>query len=113
MLSERQRDALHDILHYAAAALAYIESLDFDQFAAGERTFLATSHCLEIISEASRRLPNEVKARHPHIEWRRMAAAGNIYRHEYDVVETELVCNTLQKALPPLQTAMNEELNRK
>jgi len=112
MLSERQRDALRDILHYTTAALHYIEGLNFDQFAADERTFLATSRCLEIISEASRRLPNEVKARHPHIEWRRMAAAGNIYRHEYDVVETELVWNTLCKALPPLQTAMNEELNR-
>ena len=38
----------------------------------------AVTRCLEIISEASRRLPQELKARHPSIEWREMAAAGNI-----------------------------------
>jgi len=41
-----------------------------------------------------------------------MAAAGNIYRHEYDVVETELVWETVQKALPPLKAIIDIELGR-
>jgi uncharacterized protein with HEPN domain len=39
---------------------------------------------LEIISEASRRLSDELKARHAGIPWREMAAAGNFYRHNYE-----------------------------
>jgi len=39
-----------------------------------------------------------------------MAAAGNIYRHEYDVVETDLVWDTVLKALPPLKAIVDLEL---
>jgi len=42
--------------------------------------------CLEIISEASRRLPSSLKERHPSIDWKRMAGAGNVYRHDYEDV---------------------------
>jgi len=42
--------------------------------------------CIEVISEASRRLPEAWKARHPHIRWRNVADIGNVLRHEYDGV---------------------------
>jgi uncharacterized protein with HEPN domain len=60
---------------------------------------------LEIISEASRRLPDEMKARHGNIPWRDIAAAGNVYRHEYDDVSPALVWESVQAALAPLRTA--------
>jgi hypothetical protein len=53
---------------------------------ADEKTLYAVVRSLEIISEASRRLTDEVKARHANIEWREMAAAGNVYRHSYEDV---------------------------
>jgi Protein of unknown function DUF86 len=54
--------------------------LDYEAFVADPRTVYAVTRCLEIISEASRRLPDNVKARHPSIAWKDMAGAGNIYR---------------------------------
>jgi uncharacterized protein with HEPN domain len=66
----------------------------------------AVTRCLEIISEASRRLPDELKARHPAIAWREMAAAGNIYRHEYEDVAARRVWLTLTMSLPLLQEAV-------
>lgn len=68
------------------------------------------TRCLEIISEASRRLPEDLKARHPAIEWLEMAAAGNFYRHEYEDVAARRVWDTLMHSLPPLRTAVEEEL---
>jgi Protein of unknown function DUF86 len=50
-------------------ALAFIGTASLDQFLADRRTVYAVTRCLEIISEASRRLPPELKARHPHIRW--------------------------------------------
>nr|WP_294507592.1 HepT-like ribonuclease domain-containing protein [uncultured Rhodopila sp.] len=47
------------------------------------------TRCLEIISEASRRLPEEMKSRHPSIPWRNVGAAGNIFRHEYEKVAAQ------------------------
>ena len=65
---------------------------------------------LEIISEASRRLSDELKARHPQIQWREMAAAGNFYRHNYEDVTPRRVWKTLREDLPPLRAAIDQEL---
>ena len=66
--------------------------------------------CLEIISEASRRLPDNIKARHPTIEWKEMAAAGNIYRHEYEDVAERRIWSTVRLALPALRAVIESEL---
>jgi len=68
------------------------------------------TRCLEIISEASRRLPDELKARHPTIAWKEMAGAGNIYRHDYEDVAASYVWITVQNHLPPLRAATEQEL---
>ncbi|WP_439407833.1 DUF86 domain-containing protein [Bradyrhizobium sp. DASA03076] len=68
---------------------------------------------MEIISEASRRLPEELKARHPAIAWRQMAAAGNVYRHNYEDVAARLVWEIVQQDLPSLRAAVEDELARR
>jgi uncharacterized protein with HEPN domain len=55
------------------------------------------TRCLEIISEASRRLPDDMKARHPGIAWKKMAGAGNIYRHDHEDVAAQLVWGTVKE----------------
>ena len=72
--------------------------------------FYAVTRCLEIISEASRRLPNELKARHPTISWKQMADAGNVYRHDYEDVAAQLVWDTVQRSLPPLKLVIETEI---
>lgn len=52
-----------------------------ERFASDWRSVYAATRCLEIISEASRRLDGSTKARHPDVAWRNIADAGNIYRH--------------------------------
>jgi uncharacterized protein with HEPN domain len=64
---------------------------------------ICVTRCLEIISEASRRLPDDLKARHPSIAWREMAGAGNLYRHDYEDVAAQYVWGTVRRALPPLR----------
>jgi len=72
----------------------------------------AVIRSLEIISEASRRLSDELKARHPHIPWRDMAAAGNFYRHNYEDVTPRRVWTTIREHLPPLRAVIDKELAR-
>ena len=79
-------------------------------FKADLRAFYAVTRCLEIISEASRRLPNEVKARYPAISWKQMADAGNVYRHDYEDVAAQLVWDTVQQSLPPLKVVIVAEI---
>jgi uncharacterized protein with HEPN domain len=64
------------------------------------------------LSEASRRLPDDVKVRNPTIGWKQMAGAGNVYRHDYEDVAAEFVWETVQRALPPLRVVVEAELRR-
>jgi uncharacterized protein with HEPN domain len=102
--------ALRDILHHIDLAGHFAAGFDQVSFKGDLKTVYAVTRCLEIISEASRRLPDDLKARHPSIGWKQMAAAGNVYRHDYEDVAAEFVWDTLQRALSPLRAAVEAEL---
>jgi uncharacterized protein with HEPN domain len=52
-----------------------------------------------------------MKARHPSVAWRDIAASGNIYRHEYGEVAARAVWDTLTHHLPPLRAVIVAELS--
>jgi uncharacterized protein with HEPN domain len=72
-------------------AQTFVEGMSYDALRNDLRTTYAVTRCLEIISEASRRLPDELKARHPSIAWKNMAGAGIVCRHDYEDVAVSLV----------------------
>ena len=65
MLSDRSRQALLDIRDNIVLAREFTAGLTAERFARDQRTFYAVTRCLEIISEASRRLDEDVRARYP------------------------------------------------
>ncbi len=69
MPSKPAGTALRDILHHIDLATQFAAGFDYTTFHGDLRTLYAVTRCLEIISEASRRLPDELKARHPSIAW--------------------------------------------
>jgi uncharacterized protein with HEPN domain len=110
MPSDPTERALRDILHHIDLAASFVEGLDREDFKADLRAFYAVTRCLEIISEASRHLSNELKVLYPAIAWKQMAAAGNVYRHDYEDVAAQLVWDTVQKSLPPLKLVIETEI---
>lgn len=78
MLSERGRRALLGIIENIEAAQYFIADMSFEDFAEDRRTLYAVTRCLEIVSEASRRVDEETRMRHAHIPWRQIADAGNV-----------------------------------
>lgn len=112
MPSRASDTALRDILHHIELATSFAQGLEQTDFLDDLRTVYAVTRCLEIISEASRRLPEASKARHPSIPWKQMAAAGNVYRHDYEDVAARYVWNTLKRDLPALRQVVLQEINR-
>ncbi len=104
--------ALRDILHHIEMAERFVAGFDEPAFLADDRTVYAVIRCLEVISEASRRLPAELKARYPSIPWKDIAGAGNIYRHDYEDVAPRYVWDTVRLALPPLRIVIKEEIEK-
>ena len=67
---------------------------------------------IQIVSEASRRLPDELKARHPTIPWSKVAAIGNVLRHEYQNIAAPLIWEVVHDHLHELERVCREELAR-
>ncbi len=99
MPSRNPAQRLRDIIDNIAAIESFTAGMDFAAFCAGQKTVYAVVRALEIVSEASRRLPDDVKDCHPEIDWVAVAAAGNVYRHEYEGVDHTLLWHTIQHDL--------------
>jgi uncharacterized protein with HEPN domain len=65
---------------------------------------------IEIISEASRHLPDDLKVRHPEIPWQKVAGIGNVLRHNYESIAAPVLWKLVQADLPNLEKACRSEL---
>jgi uncharacterized protein with HEPN domain len=110
MPSERDSATLREILRHIELAEKFALGRTYENLRDDPMPLFAIIRCLEVISEASRRLSDELKARYSRIPWREMAAAGNFYRHQYEDVVPERVWKTLQQDLPVLRTVIEKEL---
>ncbi|WP_430913145.1 HepT-like ribonuclease domain-containing protein [Methylobacterium sp. sgz302541] len=110
MLSERGRRALLGIVENAEAARSFVAGMSFTEFEADRRTLYAVTRCLEIISEASRRVDDGTRTRHPHIPWRQIADAGNVYRHRYENVSPLLIWRTVEERMAEILAVCRAEL---
>jgi uncharacterized protein with HEPN domain len=78
-----------------------------EDFAADDALRDGIERRIEIISEASRRLPPEIKARYPDLPWSAIAAIGKVLRHEYCGLELDVIWRVATQDLKPLGAAVD------
>jgi uncharacterized protein with HEPN domain len=110
MLSESVKFALYDIRDNIRLAQEFVEGFTYARFTESRLHFYAVTRALEIISEASRRLPDDLRDRHPRLPWRSIRDVGNFYRHQYDNVAESYVWETVREHLGPLLAVVVAEL---
>jgi uncharacterized protein with HEPN domain len=103
---------LTDILEAVGRIRSEMMGVTINAFEADWRKRWLVERGVEIISEASRHLSNELKARHPHIPWAKVAGIGNVLRHEYEGVAPPVMWKLAQEDLAPLEEVCREELAR-
>ena len=91
-----------DILDAIARIQRYTADLTEDAFVNDERTRDAVIRNLEVIGEASRHVPDEIKAGHPEIPWRSMLDMRNFAVHQYEQINLGIIWSTIQDDIPPL-----------
>ncbi len=93
-------------------ARSFMAGHDLESFAADCKTIYAVVRALEIVSEGARRLTDDLQARHPHIPWRAVEDAGNVYRHVYHGLQPQVIWDTAHKPLDELLGVVDLEIAR-
>ena len=96
-------DRLVHILESVSTIETLLAKTTFDNFTNDLLARLAVERSFEIISEASRRIPDEIKARQQTINWRSLADLGNVLRHAYHRIDSRILWDHAQRDLPPLK----------
>jgi uncharacterized protein with HEPN domain len=103
---------LHDIRNAIAGAREALGDADFATYRQRRPLKRAVEREVEIISEASRRVPAGLKELEPNIPWRDIAGIGTVLRHDYQIVSDPVVWNVVQEQPPALEAAVERLLAR-
>ena len=100
------RDYLEDIASAISDIREFVNDLPYDNFVNDRKTSHAVIRSLEIIGEATRKIPPVVRRQHPDIPWNEMSAMRNKLIHEYFGVDLDIVWETIHQDLAPLGRAV-------
>jgi uncharacterized protein with HEPN domain len=101
---------LTDIVEAAEIIRNEMVEVTLDAFETDRRKRWLVERGVEIISEASRHLPGEMKTRHPEIPRPKVAGIGNVLRHDYQDVAHDVLWHVVRDNLPPLEKVCRDEL---
>jgi len=90
-------DYLNDIRKAVEKAIGFMSGMSQEAFASDDKTAYAVIRALELVGEATKRIPQEVRDKHPEVPWRSMAGIRDKLIHDYVSVNLELVWKTVWK----------------
>ena len=102
---------LTDIVEAIERIHGVLENISLQEFETDWQRQWLVERGIEIISEASRHLTDEMKARHPEIPWQKVAAIGNVLRHNYENIAAPVIWKLAQTDLPALEKVCRIELD--
>ena len=103
---------LDDIDEAAARVERYVAGLDYSAFIADEMRVDAVVRNLEMIGEAVKHVPEELKDRYPNVPWRQIAGLRDILTHQYFAVNLPILWDIVQHELAPPRAAIEAILQR-
>jgi uncharacterized protein with HEPN domain len=101
-------DYIKDILISIQDVEEFTSGITFEDFLHDKKTIKAVIRSLEVLGEASKKIPDAVKTRYPRIPWKRMAGMRDKLIHEYFGVDLQIVWNVVKQELPPVKPAIEE-----
>lgn len=106
---------LEDIVRSCAKVLRYTQGMTFEEFLADEKTYDAVIRNLQVLGEATKQIPQELRENYPSIEWRKIAGLRDIVAHAYFQIKDEIiwdvVTNKLKLLHQQVQQVVRSEFN--
>jgi len=101
---------LADIVEAAKHVRSVLAGVSLEAFEQDWQKRWLVERGIEIISEASRHLPDDMKDQRAEIPWRKVAGIGNVIRHDYQRVAPDVLWKLARDDLPLLEKVCREEL---
>jgi Uncharacterized conserved protein len=90
---------LADILENIDDAQGFIRGITYEQFIADKKTVNAAVRSIEVIGEASKHIPDDIRAKRPDVPWKDMAGMRDKCIHDYVGIDFEVVWTAIKDEL--------------
>ncbi len=107
MIKRDYRDYFQDILDAVNEVKEFTQGMDFEAFINDKKTINAVVRSFEVIGEASKKIPEDVRNTYPTIPWKKMAGMRDKLIHEYFGVDLEILWKTVKESIPPLKESIS------
>lgn len=96
------RDYINDLVEACEDILAFTKGMSYSDFADDKKTVNAVIRSLEVIGEATKKLPTSLKDSHPDVPWKQMAGMRDKLIHEYFGIDQQMVWQAVEKHIPEI-----------
>ncbi len=97
------KDYMIDILSSILEIEEFVRDVNFEKFVRDRKTINAVIRSLEVMGEASKKIPSEIRSKYPEVSWKYMAGMRDKLIHEYHGVDLEIVWKVIKGEIPILK----------
>ncbi len=108
LVAREYSDYLEDIVTAIEKIESFIEGLSYEDFINDEKTLYAVIRALEIIGEATKKIPDDIRKKVDTIPWKDMAGMRDILVHDYINVDVETVWLTAKEKIPQIKLLLEK-----
>ena len=105
-------DYLRDIVDAMGKAQQFVKNLSYKEFKEDDKTVFAVVRALEIVGEATKNIPNDIRNDHPQIPWKDMAGMRDVLIHDYFGADVETVWLTVTEKIPQVKPMIEKILEK-
>ena len=99
-----------DILQNMLEAEEFLEGMSYEQFISDKRTLNAVLRSIEVIGEAAKNIPDEIRVKYPDIPWKEMAGMRDKVIHFYFGVDKEVIWFVIKDRVPTIRPLIERTL---
>jgi len=111
MIKRVYTDYVQDILDSINDIENFIKGMNFNDFKNDRKTINAVIRSIEVIGEASKKIPKSIRERHPNIPWKKIAGMRDKLIHEYFGIDLEILWKVAKEEIKKLEPGIKQILS--